>query len=411
MPDAGRDRREGGSAGDDTARRIVIIGPGKIGCGHVSALFAEAGWQIVLAARDPTTVQRISAAGDFEVRIIGGAVQVIAADAVLIGSEDFVRAVAGADLVATAVGARNVVSLGEPLARALAARDRDAPIDVWCVENGDAAPELETAIGDVAGREALALPPLGVAGAIAWRAVTEGDWKASARPQFVGDPSRDLVVDGGRLRCPVPEIPDVSASADYAEDLMAKFLGFGAGHAMCAYLGILRGHRYIHEAIADPLLRPMIQRSIQTSRRSLLSVDTASGAEVVRAIEWMITRYDNADLGDPLTRVARDPIRKLAPDGPLVGAARLVHRVTGRVPAGFARAIASALAYRTDSDEQARQLGEMLARDGIESVLSEVCALESDHPLAREVMRIYGLLTGPPRRRPAAPPDADIPLQ
>ena len=125
-------------------------------------------------------------------------------------------------------------------------------------------------------------------------------------------------------------------SRDYAEDLMGKFLGFGAGHAMCAYLGILRGHSYIHEAIADPLLRPMIQRAIQTSRRSLLSVDVATGADVVKSIEWIVTRYGNADLGDPLTRVARDPIRKLSPDGPLVGAAHLVLRTTGRVPASRA---------------------------------------------------------------------------
>jgi mannitol-1-phosphate 5-dehydrogenase len=188
-------------------------------------------------------------------------------------------------------------------------------------------------------------------------------------------------------------VPDVSASRDYAGDLMAKFLGFGAGHAMCAYLGILRGHHFIHEAIADPVLRPMIQRSLQTSRRSLLSVEAATGEEVVRSIEEMLTRYGNAGLGDPLTRVAREPIRKLAPDGPLLGAARLVHRVTGRVPAGFARAIASALAYRNDSDRQARQLREMLVRDGLPAVLEQVCGLDADDPLAWEVTRVYGLLT------------------
>jgi mannitol-1-phosphate 5-dehydrogenase len=213
------------------------------------------------------------------------------------------------------------------------------------------------------------------------------------------------VVDGSRLVCPVPEVTDVSVSRDYAEDLMGKFLGFGAGHAMCAYLGILRGHTYIHEAISDPLLRPMIQRAIQTSRRSLLSVDVATGAEVVRSIEWIITRYGNAGLGDPLTRVARDPIRKLAPDGPLVGAAQLVHRTTGRVPAGFARAIASALAYRNDEDAQARELAEMLQRDGIAAVLEQVCDLTPGDPLAREVTRIYGLLTA--SRHGPADADAD----
>ena len=118
-----------------------------------------------------------------------------------------------------------------------------------------------------------------------------------------------------------------------------------------------------------------------------------TGADVVRSIEGILTRYGNAGLSDPLTRVARDPIRKLAPDGPLLGAARLVHRVTGRVPAGFARAIASALAYRNDSDAQARRLREMLERDGLAVVLRDVCGLEADDPITREVSRIYRLLT------------------
>jgi mannitol-1-phosphate 5-dehydrogenase len=383
-------------------RRIVIIGAGKIGCAHVAALFAEAGWHVVLAARNEATVERIRAAGDYTVRTTDGDTQVIAADAALIGTDKFGQAVAGADLVATAVGARNVAALAEPLAPALALRPAGRPVDVWCVENGDAAPSLAAALHDAAERDGLELGPVGVAGAIAWRAVTRGDWKASPRPEFVADTSRALVVDGGPLVATLPEIPDVAVSDDYAQDLMAKFLGFGAGHAMCAYLGVLRGHTFIHEAISDPLLRPMIQRSLQTSRRSLLSVDVATGADVAQSIEWVITRYGDTGLGDPLTRVARDPIRKLAPDGPLVGAARLVHRVTGRVPAGFARAIASALAYRNDDDAQARQLHEMLGRDGLASVLEEVCGLEADDPLTREVSRIYGLLTAPRRRQEGA---------
>ncbi len=386
----------------DSPRRIVIIGAGKIGCGHLAALFAEAGWQIVLVVRSAAAVERIHAAGDFTVRITDGDAQVITADAVLIDSEAFHQAVATADLVATAVGARNVAALGEPLARALSTRPAERPIDVWCVENGDVAPGLEAKVREVSDRENRSLGPVGIAGAIAWRAVTSGDWKTSARPEFVADSTRTLVVDGHRMVGTMPDIPDVTVSRDYAEDLMAKFLGFGAGHAMCAYLGVLRGHTYIHEAISDPLLRPMIQRSLQTSRRSLLSIDVATGADVVQSIEWVITRYGNTGLSDPLTRVARDPIRKLAPDGPLVGAARLVHRATGRVPAGFARAIASALAYHDDADAQARQLGEMLNRDGLASVLSEVCGLEADDPLTREVTRIYGLLTTPRRRQEGA---------
>src|SRR5687768_1210278 len=103
-------------------RRIVIIGAGKIGCAHVAALFAGAGWQITLVARNEATVQRIRAAREYTVRTTDGDSQLIAADAALIGTAAFDEAVAAADLVATAVGARNVTALAEPLARALGSR-------------------------------------------------------------------------------------------------------------------------------------------------------------------------------------------------------------------------------------------------------------------------------------------------
>ena len=377
----------------DARNEIVIVGAGKIGCGHLAALFDEAGWDVVIACRRPTVVEGIRAAGRFRLRIIGGDVQEVEARPVLLGSDEWVRAVAEADLVATAVGARNVASLDEDLARGLAARER--PVDVWVVENGDAAPVLEEATRTAAEREGLSLPPHGIVGAIAWRAVTAGDWKASSSPEFVADECRTLVVDRDRALTPIPQIPGIEATDTYADDLMAKFLGFGAGHAMCAYLGLLRGHTFIHEAIDDPLLRPMIQRSLRTSRRALLSIDAESGADVAQSIEDIITRYTNTGLGDRLTRVARDPIRKLAADGPLVGAARLVQRVTGRVPAGFARAIASALAYRNPEDAQAVQLAERLDRAGPAAVLQENCDLPADDPLAREVTRLYGRITAP----------------
>ena len=58
------------------------------------------------------------------------------------------------------------------------------------------APGLAAAVQEVAAREGRAAP-VGIAGAIAWRAVTAGDWKTSTHPEFIADSSRSLVVDGG----------------------------------------------------------------------------------------------------------------------------------------------------------------------------------------------------------------------
>ena len=66
------------------------------------------------------------------------------------------------------------------------------------MENGDAAPGLAAAVQESPPARASSCP-VGIAGAIAWRAVTAGDWKTSTHPEFIADSSRSLVVDGGPL--------------------------------------------------------------------------------------------------------------------------------------------------------------------------------------------------------------------
>jgi mannitol-1-phosphate 5-dehydrogenase len=375
--------------------RVVIIGPGRIGCGYLASVFAAAGWHVVLAARTPEVAARIQGADHFTVRITGdGGVQQVRAEGVAFGTEAFERAVRDADLLATAVGSRAVEGLGEQLTHALATRPADRPIDVWAVENANVASVLDAAVRRTAAREGLGLPPVGFAGAIAFAAVSHGDWKQSRRPEFVSDTGRWLLVDAERLVCPLPPLPRIGATRRYEEHLTAKRLVFSAGHALCAYLGARRGHQWVDEAATDPLLRPLIQRAMRESRRALVGAHPDSGGALEGPVEWALERYANAELHDPVRRVARDPMRKLGPEGPLVGAARWVSRTTGEVPSGLAAGIAAALVYRDPADAQAVQLAAMLAKHGVAAVLAEVCGIDRADPLADEIIRQYQRLVG-----------------
>jgi mannitol-1-phosphate 5-dehydrogenase len=362
-----------------------VIGAGKIGCGFLAPLFHDAGWDVVVAARSETVVDHMRAAGEYTVRTTGaGGVRCVRVTPVLTGSPAFDDAVAGADVVATAVGSASVAALGAPLARALAARPAHRPIDVWTVENGDVAPQLHAALRQGAARHGLRLPPVGVAGAIAYAAVTQGDWRRSPRPEFVGDTAKWLLVHAAPLVAGMPRLPRVGATPSYAEHLEAKRFVFSAGHAMCAFIGARHGHHWLHDAAADRRIRPLVADALVASRRAL-----GGGRDLRGPVGWVLDRYANAELLDTVTRVARDPIRKLAPDGPLVGPARLVARSAGVAPIGFATAIASALNYRNGADPQACLLAEMLVGSGLATVLSDVCDLDPAEPLARQVMRIY----------------------
>ena len=105
-----------------------------------------------------------------------------------------------------------------------------------------------------------------------------------------------LLVDSSRLVCPLPEIPGLSATADYQARLREKLYVFSAGHALCAYLGACCGYERLDEAVHDPLLRSMVRTCLLEARvaleREYAALDGDGCASVYRAID----RYDNRRL-------------------------------------------------------------------------------------------------------------------
>ena len=108
-------------------------------------------------------------------------------------------------------------------------------------------------------------------------------------------------------------------------------------------------------------------------------------------IDYLLVRFGNRALADPIDRLARDPLRKLAPTDRLVGAARLVER-QGMIPRGLVWGIAGALAYRDARDEHALALEARLADAGLARVLADVAGIRIDEPLGKSVSEMYDML-------------------
>ena len=393
--------------------RVVMVGTGKITSGYLAPLFAEAGWQVVLAGRTPEVVDRIDRAGGHRVRITGGPTgedrvrSLTGLGAVVVGTDAFAREVADADLVTVSVGVSALPGLAPTLAAALATRPADRPLDVWVVENEACAPVLEAAVRSAA--SGAVLPPLGFAGGVAHVAVARGSWRDPEPPEFVGDAARLLYLDGGALRTPLPDLPGVLATPHYEARLREKLYVFNAGHAICAYLGWLRGHRTVADAVRDPFLRPMVAGSLLESRRALLSAYPGLGGDLHGPVASALARYADETLADPVVRVAREPLRKLGPVDRLLGPVRLVREQTGGEPPYFSLGIAGALLYRGDDGEQTRLLRERLAREGVRAVLESVCGLSPIDPFTDAVASRYAgfvLLPGETVFPPAHPSPA-----
>jgi mannitol-1-phosphate 5-dehydrogenase len=111
----------------------------------------------------------------------------------------------------------------------------------------------------------------------------------------------------------------------------------------------------------------------------------ASGA-ITPYFEDAFARFHNRALGDTVFRLGRDPIRKLAPNDRLVGAA-LNALEQGVQPVNLVRGIAAALRFDPPEDLIALHLQDQLQRTGLEAVLRSVCGLAPDSPLTQMVKR------------------------
>jgi mannitol-1-phosphate 5-dehydrogenase len=137
------------------------------------------------------------------------------------------------------------------------------------------------------------------------------------------------------------------------EDLLpfeeAKLYGHNATHALAAYIGALKGVRFIVDLKPIPGMLPFLRAAfIEESGEALIRKN--QGVDVLFTKEGyaeyaddLLQRMMNPYLRDTVERVARDPERKLGWDDRLIGTLRVALRA-GITPRRYAFGAAAALA-------------------------------------------------------------------
>jgi mannitol-1-phosphate 5-dehydrogenase len=369
--------------------RAVVFGPGRVGCGFVGQLLHASGHDVTFVGRSPI-VERLRRTGRYRVRlvivdrveesVVDGLRAVPIADHAAV-----VAAIGSADLVATAVGARNLSAVA-PLV-ALGLQRRRTPLNVIAFEN---LCDAGVALCDLVARDLRPGFPLhehGFSGAVVSRAVAHRI--VPDRPDspllLVGDPPSTFHVDRRALRPPMPGIAGMIATDDYEAWMRRKLYVYSAGHVATAYLGSLKGYHYIHSAIRDPEIRAAVRAAMAEGQRGVAARYGSDVAGCEADLDATLTRFENAALNDSIGRVGRDPRRKLAADDRLVGAARLA-AAAGGSPEKLLLAVAAALCFCDPFDALAGELHSEIERRGLAGILATVCGLEASRGLGRIVL-------------------------
>lgn len=138
----------------------------------------------------------------------------------------------------------------------------------------------------------------------------------------------------------------------------AKLYIHNTPHCIAAYLGHMAGCTYLHEALAIQAIRRIVDGVIDELLCALKLVTEYDHHFIESYAVKEVRRFSNRLLFDPVSRVAREPLRKLQPSGRLVGALRLLLS-TGVNPTYLMVGIASALHYAEVTDKDHSQLAEL----------------------------------------------------
>lgn len=179
---------------------------------------------------------------------------------------------------------------------------------------------------------------------------------------------------------PRPRWEDAGAQLviDVAPYETAKLRMLNGAHSALAYIGLGRGHVYVHQAIADPDIRPMIERLMQ--REAAPTIDTARCQNLLVYAADLLDRFANPALHHRLIQIAMDGSQKIPPRWLETLA---WHQARGQRCSSIEAAIAAWIAFlRSDhrvDDPLADQLRALAAgTDAMKNLFGEGGLLASD---------------------------------
>jgi mannitol-1-phosphate 5-dehydrogenase len=373
-----------------TGGRIVIIGAGATGRGQLGQVAYSAGWSVTYIERDRGLVDALRRSGRFTVGLAGETV-------VNVEVSDFQvfhtlekgasQAIEHADILATAVLPTNLQSTVPTIAEGLKLRQSSAvgkPLNVIACENMErSSSTLKRYLKDGAPgldwewvKQHVGFPDAMVARAIP--VPTEDPL------YLLAEASQEWSVDLKELAEPMPRLEGMTLSANQAATLERKLYIKNTGHFAIGILGFRKGFALIDQAARDPEVSALAD---EATRESAWAVATKHRLDRDWIEGYRVTFLEEVKspfLPDDVSRVIREPARKLARDERLVGPAMLAHELRGEHRA-LAKLIAMALTLDNPEDAQCRELRARLAATGAARTIAAVCGVPEVHPLSVEI--------------------------
>ena len=378
----------------DDRPRIVIIGAGATGRGQIGQVAHDAGFAITFIERKPDLVECLKRAGSYVVGLAGETVRdIVVAGFGTLPKDDFeacAEAIAVADIVATAVLPTNLESTTRNLADGIALRQRlnvASPLNVIACEN------MERSSSTLREHLRRSTPELdwdwveahiGFPDSMVARAVP-----VPRDPLFLlAEADQEWTVDARAVKQPMPRLEGMTLCPNQEAALERKLYIKNTGHFSIGLAGFRKAYRLMDEATRDKDVFTLVDAATKESAAAVAEKHGLDREETESYRAGFLRQMTSPFLPDEISRVIREPIRKLGREERLIGPAMLACD-QGRLPMALAVLIAAALSIDNPSEPQAVELRNMAAMDGVGPTLERVSQVPRGHELSSLVAEAY----------------------
>ncbi len=374
---------------------VVIFGAGMTGRGHIAQLAFESGWDITFVDINQGLIKILSKSGKYTVHLVSKKPRdVIISDYRAIHTKDvkaIAEAIDRADMVITSVLPDNLDGVAPILAQGLKLRlsNKREPLNIIAAENTDqGSSKLWNFTSQYLTSEEQAQygKSFGFPDAMVARVVPR-----SLVPLYiVAEDYNEWTADALNCVGKPPSLKGLEWVENQEARLKRKLYIHNTGHAVCAYLGFIKGYNFIHESARDTWIMPWIKKAMSESGRAIGKEFGFDDDSIKAYAQSLTSRLPLDALPDGIDRVVREPIRKLGLNDRLIGPLMLCEKHD--LPKdGLCLGIAAVLASGI-KDEQGLRLAGLIKENGVIGTLRHVSNCTPDPDSSRRIEMYYKAL-------------------
>ncbi|CED70337.1 mannitol-1-phosphate 5-dehydrogenase [Aliivibrio wodanis] len=380
--------------------KAVHFGAGNIGRGFIGKVLSDSNVAVTFADVDAPLVDQLSHDQSYKVKVVGSECQidtVTHVTAVNSASSDVIDRIVHTDLLTTAVGPNVLNIIAKTIAKGLTKRfeaNNSSPLNIIACENmvrGTTHLKNEVYSHLDESFHARCDELVGFVDSAVDRIVPPSEAANDDLLEVTVESFSEWIVDEQQFKGGVPNIAGMEKTDNLMAFVERKLFTLNTGHCITAYLGALKGHETVRDAIQDPEIRAEVKTAMEESGEVLIRRYGFDKELHAAYIEKILGRFANPYLRDEIDRVARQPIRKLGEND------RLIKPLLGTIEYGtknktLLKGIAAAFKYVNETDPQAVELQDYLKVSGLKATLAHYTGLDENGIEAMEIEKIFNAL-------------------